>query len=446
MKRIKIAFIAILLLATLAFIATLSPSERTFDLWALRKSLVYFTGFVAFGLMTAGVVLATRSRVIEAWLNGLDKHYRLHKWLGIAAAVFSCAHWLFKKAPKQLVSQGWVDAAVFKTPGGTEDFFGDANLLKPMEHLAKSLGEWAFYILLVMVVLALWKKFPYRYFFKTHRLLAVIYLILAFHSAVLFGELGWLSPAGILMALLLAVGVPAALKSVLQRIGHEHRATGMIESCSYHPDNGVLVVSIRLTMPWSDHQEGQFAFVMFERSEGPHPFTLSSPWRGDGLLTFHIKGLGDYTRALPHRIEPGDEVSVEGPYGKFQFDHARDHQIWVAGGIGITPFLSRLGALADVPWPQRRPISFFYSTREPDHAFIGEIRRLSELAGIAFHLTITGRDPALNAETICSLVPDYLDTEVWFCGPTGFGRGLRADLTGKGFPGDRFHQELFNMR
>ncbi len=446
MKRIKIAFVAILVLAALAFIATLSPQERSLDLWALRKSLVYFTGFLAFGLMTAGVVLATRNRAIEAWLNGLDKHYRLHKWLGIAAAVFSCAHWLFKKLPKQLVNRGWVGPETFKTPGGTEDFFGDANLFKPMEHLAKSLGEWGFYLLLIMVVLALWKKFPYRYFFKTHRLLAVIYLILAFHSAVLFGNLGWLSPAGLLMVLLLAMGVPAALKSVLQRIGHDHRATGTIASFTFHPDNGVLAISIRLSTPWSGHQEGQFAFVMFERSEGPHPFTLSSPWRGDSILTFHIKGLGDYTRTLRHRIKVGDEVSVEGPYGKFQFDQARDHQIWVAGGIGMTPFLSRLRALADDPRPEGRPINFFYTTREPDHVFIEELRQLATRAGIAFHLTITGHDAALNAKEICRRVPDFLSAEVWFCGPTGFGRDLRADLTSKGFPGDRFHQELFNMR
>lgn len=69
--------------------------------------------------------------------------------------------------------------------------------------------------------------------------------------------------------------------------------------------------------------------------EGPHPFTLSSAWTGDGRIQFIIRALGDYTGTLADRLRVGDPVKVEGPYGRFNFREP-SRQIW-SGGIGITP-------------------------------------------------------------------------------------------------------------
>ena len=52
---------------------------------------------------------------------------------------------------------------------------------------------------------------------------------------------------------------------------------------------------------------------------------------------FSIKGLGDYTRRLPKQLFPGQMVTVEGPYGRFDFRGDCPRQLWLAGGIGITP-------------------------------------------------------------------------------------------------------------
>jgi predicted ferric reductase len=45
--------------------------------------------------------------------------------------------------------------------------------------------KWAFYIVVVLLVLALVKRFPYHGFVKTHRWIALVYLALAWHSAML---------------------------------------------------------------------------------------------------------------------------------------------------------------------------------------------------------------------------------------------------------------------
>ena len=53
----------------------------------LRERMVQLSGVLAIGCMSVATILALRPRWPEAWLGGLDKMYRLHKWLGIAALV-----------------------------------------------------------------------------------------------------------------------------------------------------------------------------------------------------------------------------------------------------------------------------------------------------------------------------------------------------------------------
>lgn len=418
MKRIKWIFLLLMVLGTVLYWVSLTDVERTLAPWALRKSVLYYTGILSFVAMTVGVILAMRLRTVERWVGGLDTHYRLHKWLGIAAALFALAHWLSKKY-KWLIELGLFDKNDFVTPPSTVGFFQHHHFFKPLEDLAKDLGEWALYALLVLAVLALWKKFPYRYFFKTHRILAVIYLILAFHSLILFGKINWLSPIGLLVGALLLVGIPAALISLFQKIGANHRASGKISQICVHEDGKVTEVEVLLTTPWEGHKEGQFAFVTFDNREGHHPFTLSSSWKDDATLTFHIKQLGDYTRSLSHTLKVGDPV---------------------------TAFLSRLEALAQVPRHSRQPITLFYSARETDHALIERVQTLTDQAGIPLHLAISGQNPALTARTICDNVPDLLAYTVWFCGATNFGEAIQCGLLKEGLPARRFHQELFEMR
>lgn len=85
---------------------------------------------------------------------------------------------------------------------------------------AKDLGEWAFYALLIMVVLTLWQRLlPYRPWRKLHRVMPALYLLLAFHTLALTPLTFWQAPLGMVMAALLLVGSVAALWSLAGRIG-----------------------------------------------------------------------------------------------------------------------------------------------------------------------------------------------------------------------------------
>lgn len=408
----------------------------------LRSSLVNLSGLLAMGAMSLAMLLAVRPALLERWLGGLDKLYRLHKWLGISALVLGIVHWGWAQIPKWLVRAGLLVKPAGKGTGAPQD--GVLGWFHSQRALAEGIGEWAFYVAVLLILLALLKRFPYRYFFKTHRLLALVYLLLAFHGLVLMKPQYWSTPLAPLFALFMLLGCVAGLISLTRRIGQRRRVLAEVAELERHPDNRVLRVTLRLQDRWPGHEAGQFAFVTFDPDEGPHPFTISSAWQEDGRLTFLIKAIGDYTAALPQSVKLGDQAVVEGPYGRFDFRGRKAAQIWVGGGIGITPFIARLQWLAR----QRRdqPVDLFYCTSEPDEPFIARLRNLARQAGVRLHVLVSQRDGRLTAERLCQMVPGWRDADLWFCGPLAFGRSLRQGMLEHGVNSEDFHHELFDMR
>jgi predicted ferric reductase len=450
MQNLKIAFwglLAILLLLWLIAEPAVFGSETFF---ALRAAMVQLSGIVAIGCMSVAMMLALRPRWPERWLGGLDKMYRLHKWLGIAALVAAVVHWLWAQGPKWAVGWGWLDRPVRGERPPIEDpieaFFSD--LRSP----AEGLGEWAFYASVALIALALIRYFPYRLFYKTHRLLAVSYLVLVFHTAVLMEFDDWLTPVGWLTLLLLASGIWAAGIVLLRRVGATRQVAGTIASLRYYPGVRALETEIDIPKGWPGHQPGQFAFAMSDASEGAHPYTIASGWNpGRPRISFITKELGDHTGSLRDKLKVGQDVKIEGPYGCFTFDDDRPRQIWIGGGIGITPFIARMKHIAlrtsDPDRPRSQTIHLFHSTADIDEVALAKLAADAKAADVRFHVMIDSRDGLLTGGQIRKLVPEWRDASIWFCGPAGFGKALRRDFAAHGFPvGRRFHQELFEMR
>ncbi|MEY4752712.1 MAG: hypothetical protein RJA44_387, partial [Pseudomonadota bacterium] len=75
-----------------------------FFVW--RNSLTQLTGVLGLGAMSLGMLLAARPLWLEPRLGGLDKMYRLHKWLGIGGLTMSVLHWALCKSPRYLIDLG----------------------------------------------------------------------------------------------------------------------------------------------------------------------------------------------------------------------------------------------------------------------------------------------------------------------------------------------------
>ena len=148
--------------------------------------------------------------------------------------------------------------------------------------------------------------------------------------------------------------------------------------------------------------------------------SITSHWNGDGRLSFLVKDLGDYTATRPIALKIGDDVTVEGPYGEFRSSRQtrgarldwRRHQ--------DTPFVARMNSWRQAGRQGNRSLS-------PDKVDESAIaaRRRDVASGVTLHLVVDSRTIRLDVEKICAAVPDWRSADVWFCGPTGFGKALR---------------------
>ncbi|MBV1800197.1 ferric reductase-like transmembrane domain-containing protein [Siccirubricoccus sp. G192] len=450
MGRIQLTFWGgIVLLSGLWLLANpgaLAPAS----FFAFRDSMVQYSGILAMGCMSLAMILAMRPRWPERWFGGLDKMYRLHKWLGIGGLVLAIAHWLWAKGPKWAVGLGWLERPQRGPRAAVE---GVEQFLLSQRGVAEGLGEWAFYGSVLLIAVALIHRIPYRIFYKTHRLLAVAYLVLVFHSLVLMNFPYWASPLGVVMAVLLAYGTWAAIVVLVRRVGASRKVDGTTTRLHYFPSLRVLEGEVDTLQGWPGHKPGQFAFVTWDEAEEAHPCTIASAWNpSEHRLTFITKELGDFTRRLPEALRVGQPVKVEGPYGCFTFDDNRTRQIWIGGGIGITPFIARMKQLAMDRQaysgrPRSQAIDLFHTTADYSEEAIGKLTADAEAAGVRLHVLHDTRDGRLTGDRIREAVPDWQEASVWFCGPAGFGDALSKDFASHGLPvTTRFHRELFSMR
>ncbi|WP_336579856.1 ferredoxin reductase family protein [Alcaligenes sp. CHO6] len=415
----------------------LSPSPPGDTLWVIRQEGMLLTGILALGTMTAIMVLALRPRRLEPWLGGMDKAYKLHKYLGILAILLSLAHWLSKQSKDLIAAAIGTSGKLAKVP--VPEW---VSLFKPY---AKTLGEWTFYALIVMLIITLaHRTISYKKWYSLHRLMPVAYLILVFHGVVLTPPAYWSGIGGWLLAVSLVIGTVAASIQLLRNLSSAYPHTGTVISCT--PQGDVLEVQCRMDQSWPGHQAGQFAFLRLKGETESHPFTLSDADQDDQIVRFHIKQLGDWTRRLPERLHIGQNIELDGPYGRFT-PPGRDDKgiyIWVGAGVGATPFLSWLSQEHE-----EGHAPYAYLQYACQHSSDPLAQALSNAAkehpDVKLDIYADGR--RWTPQEVVQHYQAGRPLHIWFCGPAGMGKQLQRELK-RALPAKSWtlHKEHFQFR
>lgn len=191
---------------------------------------------------------------------------------------------------------------------------------------------------------------------------------------------------------------------------------------------------------------GQFAMVYLEAKDGwlRHPFTISSAPH-DPILRFTIKALGDATSRVHEWIEPGMPAVIGGPHGRFDRHNGTQRQVWIGGGVGVTPFLSWLRTLAHEPLTEQ--VDFFYSSEGPA-PFADEVREIDvRHPTLTVHLVDSRAQGFLTPDQVLDAVgPVTPDLSVFLCGPQGMVSAFRKALRSAGVPRTQIHHEHFTWR
>ena len=137
-----------------------------------------------------------------------------------------------------------------------------------------------------------------------------------------------------------------------------------------------------------------------------------------------------------------------GPYGRFQLPTAstRKEQIWIAGGIGVTPFLAWLESLQ--ARPEEAPAADLHccTRQRDDDPFVARLETLcASLPTIRLRVYSSDRKERLTADELRRHGGNK-GPEIWFCGPRALGDAPRAGLRQGGMRVASFHQEAFEMR
>lgn len=142
-------------------------------------------------------------------------------------------------------------------------------------------------------------------------------------------------------------------------------------------------------------------------------------------LTIKREPDGTVSRHMHDRVQVGDRVRVTAPVGRFTFTgEGASSVLLIAGGVGITPVMSMLRALADRAWPGT-VFFLIVAKREQDLIFRNEIETLSkQMPNLRVKVTLTraeetwtGSRGRPTAEIIRTLVPEVTRVPVYLCGP-----------------------------
>jgi predicted ferric reductase len=216
-----------------------------------------------------------------------------------------------------------------------------------------------------------------------------------------------------------------------------------------HPNASTTEVTMRAKKESIKKQRaGQFLFVRFPGDKAlneSHPFTISSAPQED-VLRVTIKASGDFTRDLFAKLKEGTDAVIEGAYGMFDYKTGRQKQIWIAGGIGLTPFLS---FVRDMDGSLAHDVDFYYTVRHPEEAlFSDEIEAAAKKnPRLTARIRCSATEGSLTVEEIVKNTTGNLkEYDIYLCGPLPMIQAFEKKFIGLGVPENNIHYEEFNFR
>lgn len=285
--------------------------------------------FAGMAMFAWSLILSGRYKILDTWFRGLDKVYIAHRFFGTASVALLLLHPL-----------GLTVNRISKE--------GSGDLLMhylAFENFAVALGRISLYGLLLLAVWSIYAKVKHETFIRVHRWIGVLFILGAVH-AFMTGSILSASPFMWWYMLILTIVATATFIhfSLLGDFLHPYYKY-KVHSVKHLP-GGVTDIELTPVYRIPNFVPGQFFYVAFDdmKSDEYHPYSIASG-KDSSSLRFIVKSLGDYTAELKD-LKKGGIARVKGPYGGFTFnDKKHPKQLWIAGGIGITPFLSKAHSL-----------------------------------------------------------------------------------------------------
>lgn len=389
---------------------------------ALFRALAIVVAWAGTALVVASLVLMVREPHVAAFFGGLDTMYLWHHRAGVAGYVLLLAH------PLALAADGWTQSR--------------AMAWQAIAPWTQDWPVWTGWVALALLMAGLAATFAraigYRRWRILHYLLGLAVVLGLVHVYALLGN----EPAVLALVALAMVGLVWRLAGAdLGLDSHPYRVTAVVRRASQMIEITLAPFAAALRVA-----PGQFVLAGFGDGEHFHgcaefhPFTVSGIGT-DGTLRVSVKALGRCTEHV-QEVEPGVRVRLQGPFGSFLADTASAPQLWIAGGVGITPFIAALRAGGA---PASTTLIYLYRTGA-DAAFLDELDAIAHSNPAVTVIAAATGSSVPDFDALLAQVDDLAAREVRICGPQPMVQAVQARLLERGLPASAIHFESFDFR
>jgi len=433
------------LIPVLAVLSPLVPLSFYFwgNLYDLLDpfSFSMFLGIISYIYFVNVLIMSARVKLLDS-IYGHDRVMLFHGQIAVAALILGILHRYFKLKVftdvNEQMQYGKASLFIFLVIMSLTLLFMVPNILQKIPIFSKLRNFVA-------------KKLKIDYsifkFFHNLMIVAVIFLLIHVFLASSTQE-NWLrmifipawAAVGILLWLWHKIIKPLILKSKGAAI------------TDVRPLNN-NVVEIEFTgNAIARYKPGQFVFIRFPGSRAgrdEHPYTLSSaPYEDNCVIT--AKELGNFSSKLKY-LDIGNAVVVDGPYGIFTVDRSSKPVVFIAGGIGITPFYSILKAQEK---KNDRSITLFWGVQTMDDLVYHDQLRMIAAKNEIEYIPVVA-DNNNNSEYETGFISKELlnrklsqkasEYQWYFCGPPAMRKFVFKSLSELGVKRKNIFYESFSL-
>jgi len=324
----------ILVIVALINVVLSSEIKLSFLLYTLGK----LTGLIGFLFLSILIISGDLSRIFDK-IFGLDKIIKFQRKFSFFTVIFVLAHPLFF-----MLSNG-----IFS------DYLIPNFALMPL-----ALGIISLYIFIIIMFCSItYKKISYHLWQYLHVFTYILFFFSLYHA------FNWGSDSGnFIVRLIYGLLLTFFLIGIIYRTNYkikQRKFKFKVLKINWETKDTFTLI-LKSNNPFH-FKAGQFCFLRLNKENlfARHPFTISNSPNGDGELHFTIKLQGRFTKAVSE-LKEGEQVIVEGPFGTFYVKDNQKELVFIAGGVGITPFMSII--TDQINKHNLQKITLFYSSKK----------------------------------------------------------------------------------
>jgi len=401
-------------------------------------------GVTAYSLFAFQFLLASRPKIIDKQF-GMDKIYRLHMYVAVLGLVLSFLHKQIKESYYQESFNTTLGDIAF-------DIFLGISILSILMMVNKLFFKTKLFDSIRGFLNRL-LKIQYQYKVLVHNAVLIALCVLLVHILMAYSV-----KSNLLLECVLLIYFVVPLFLYLKHKIYD----GFLNKSKQYKVTEVINESDNIVTLRFNHESGksfsylpgQFLYLRINNPEIPwdeHPFTISSSPLQD-YISITAKKLGDFTERLD-KVKIGDTAYIDGAYGTFSYLKKKENRklCFLAGGIGVTPFLGMLRHLSlenkdqDVVlfWGLRELKEMICSDEIKEYSL--QMKNFKFVPVISNDNTFDGEVGYINGDIIKKYIDDIREYDFYICGPPIMIEGQISNLRSLGVPKENIHFERFAM-